>query len=579
MEKRNMVIAVLAIITMGLAIPLAAQTSNQKTATAGVFSTDVDNYMSVKNFDKVNFERWFGFFGGDAGGNVKAGYATNLGSIYLGGFYTGRIIDTGTDETKTRTTTWDENLQQQLTQTDETEYYKGEEKKHGDDYRPYGWTNTDNNISAFIGVAGMGIKLGFYEKLKTANTPFNIARISWEPNPNTGEWEPKAKDTSTSQVTKNEDGSITYYGSKDSVNDSINYEESYGVMNPYLQWGMKINAGDYVLAPRISGSVNINRSYIIDEYYINGHTELDGKIVGEKEIWRKSDNRGYVGLDIGVGADFYLRDTTFIGIDYTIGLNFFGQDYSGAGKSGTIKGTLWSDAESKTIEYFDRTYKYNKLEVGATEREKISHRIIPSFWNTNVVRENLKVGTLVRVPITIGSETTNDYKDRYYTEETTYLDAILSSGNTNTVIEEHEAGLKVEKSTFDIAPTIGIGASYAMVPDKFTVNAGVNLKPIKYARTSTVISQNGSGTTTYSKTETGADNNKYTSEETKTVNAPTTIEDTVSYVSEWTGLNGSISAGFVFKFYDFFSLDLLAVSGEGFEIGLTDVNVLFSIKF
>jgi len=565
MEKRNMVIAVLAIITMGLAIPLGAQSitapqplSNQKTATAGVFSTDVDNYTSVKSFDKVNFERWFGFFGGDSSGRVNAGYATNLGSIYLGGFYTGRIIDTGTDETKIRTTKWDEDLQQQILQRDQTLY--------GD-----GWTKTNNNIAAFIGVAGMGIKLGFYEDVKTANTPYNIDRTYWVGNT------PVNPGTSKSTVTQNQDGSITYSG-----NDSINYEESIGNMSPYLQWGMKLNIGDYVLAPRVTASVGIHRNTLTDEYYTNGRTELNGEIIGIQEITRKNDNYGNVGLDIGIGADFYLKDTTYLGIDYAIGLNFYGQDYSGAGKSGTIDGFFWSDAYYKTTNYFDKTEKESNLQVGATEKDKITHKITPAFFNSNVVRENLKVGMLIRVPITISSETTNEYNDSYSTIETTYNDANLSSLNEKIVTEKHEAGDKTETSTFEIAPTIGIGASLALVPDRFTVNAGVNLSPIRYKKTSTVVSMNGFGTTTYSKTETGSDSNKYTSSETKTVAAPTEIYDGVSYVSKWTGLSGSISAGFVFKFYDFFSLDLLATgvsTDKGFNLSLTDVNVLFSIKF
>jgi len=559
MRKRNMIMAICAIITMGLAIPLGAQSitapqpqSNQKTATASVFSTDVDNYMSVKSFDKVNFERWFGFFGGNSKGNVNAGYATNLGSIYLGGFYTGRIIDTGTDETKTRTTTWDKDLQQQLTQTDETKY--------GD-----GWTNTTNNITAFIGVAGMGIKLGFYEDVSTANTPYKLD----------GRW-PSFGDTSTSTVTKNQDGSITYSG-----NDSINYEESKGNMSPYLQWGMKINAGDYVLAPRISGQVDINRDMKIDEYYSQPRTELDGKIVGVKEIKHEEVSAGSVGLNLGVGADFYLKDTTFIGIDYAIGLNFNGQDYKGAIKSGSVKGAVDFSTVSGTEDYFDKTKKYNNMWIGSKEIDEISHLITPSFWNTNVVRENLKVGMLVKVPIIIASNSTSSYEDWYEVTETTYNDPNRSRENTTESFESHTPKGKVETSYFAISPTIGIGASYAMVPDKFTVNAGVNLKPIKYVKTSTVTSQNGINST-YSKKEVGSDNSKYTEKEEKTVNAPTTIEDTVNYTSEWTGLSGSISAGFVFKFYDFFSLDLLATGGSsnsGFNLSLTDVNVLFSIKF
>ena len=558
MKKRNMIMAICAIITMGLAIPLGAQTSNQNKATAGVFKTDVDNYMSVKSWDKVKFDKWFSYFGGDHDGKVNMGYATNLGGIYLGGFYEGKIIDTDIDETKVRTTEWDENLQQMLTQEDSTTYSRESS---------YGWTKTNNNIAAFIGVAGMGIKVGFYENVSTANTPYNLSRIDWSSG------SANVLDTTTSTVTQNSDGSVTYSG-----NDTIGYEESYGVLNPYLQWGMKLDVGGYVLTPRVTANVSINRSTFIDEYYSQERTEKDEKIIGVKEITRKNDNYGSVGLDIGVGADFYLKDTTYFGIDYVIGLNFFGQDYDGGGKSGTIDGTFWSDAVSRTTDSFVETETFESLRLGATERDKITHKITPSFWNTKTVMDDLKVGLLVKVPITITSETTNTYQDYYETKEIIQKDTNLSSKNEKTIYEEHKAGTKTEESTFAIAPTVGIGASYALVPDKFTVNAGVNLRPIAYKSTSKVISSNGINTT-YTKKEIGSDGNQYTGEETKTVDAPTTVVDTVNSTSVWTGLSGNISAGFVFKFYDSFSLDMSVITYSGFNLALTDVNVLFTLKF
>jgi len=542
MKKRNMVIALFAIITMGLAIPLGAQSSNQVKATAGVFKTDVDNYMSVKSWDKVKFDKWFGFLGGSNDGTVNLGYATNLGEIYLGGFYTGNIFSSSTIETKKQTTTWDADLQQMLTKEDETEY-------------PRTYDYTRNSIAALIGVAGMGIKVGFLEDIKTYNTPYNVSRDG------------------TSTVTQNADGSITYTG-----NDSINYEESKADLIPSIQWGMKLNLGSgSYLTPRVTVSANFSRDILIDEYYETGRTESNGIFVGEEKINRKEENGGHTVLNIGVGADYYLNDTTYIGIDYSIGLNFNGTDYSGPVKSGSIDGWAGTHSVSSTQNFIDRTVKDNGQILYAGEWSRTDHTITPAFYKTSTIGDGLKLGMLLRAPISIYSNTENNYSDTWTITETTYNDANLSSQNTTTYTEIHTAGTLKEISYFGIAPTIGIGASYNLVPDRFTVNAGVNLNPISYQRKTTVTSQNGVSSK-YEKTEQGSDDSKYTSSETMTVSEPTSVEDSVKYESSWTGFSGSVAAGFVFSFFNNFSLDLL-VSNTGFNVNLTSLNVLFTFKF
>jgi len=96
MKKSFLITAVCAVILMGLAIPLGAQTaytdvgsleSNTSAATAGLFTNSVDDFMNVHDYTGVLTEgaKWFGFITGKniAGGMLDAGYARNFGGIYL----------------------------------------------------------------------------------------------------------------------------------------------------------------------------------------------------------------------------------------------------------------------------------------------------------------------------------------------------------------------------------------------------------------------------------------------------------------------------------------------------------------
>jgi hypothetical protein len=551
MELKIKVLALAAITVIGLAIPLSAQTSNQNQATVGVFGTDVDSFMDVNYYGDVNFGKWFGYLGGETSGIFNLGYATKLGGIYLGTYYSGNIFKIGTSETTTLTTTWDTSLHQLVSRSD-TKIYD----------RTTTTTNTNNNIAALIGVAGMGIKAGFYEDITTYNTPYNADRDS------------------SSTVTHNADGSITY-----SENDSLSYEESDGDLIPYLEWGMQLKAGSITLAPRVGVAVNFYQDKFIDKYYGTARTEYNGVITGQERIESRGHNNGYTALGIGVGADFYLNDSMYVGLDYDLVVNIYNQSFGDAGRSGSVKGVIdWTSSNNYSIteKFIDRTEKDNSIEIYVNEISYMSHSITPAFWKENALGENLKLGVLVKLPITITNQSVSSYTDRWETTETAYYDDINKQYNTTTITNTHTAGSLLETSSFSISPTVGIGVSYDLIPNKFTVNAGINIKVPSFSSASIVTSQNGVDST-YTKTENGYGNNKYTASETLTVDDPTMITDSVTTVTDWSELKGSIVGGFVFNFNDNFALDLLAstdpYSTDAFSISLTNLRVLFSIKF
>jgi hypothetical protein len=551
MEIKIKVLVLAAIIVIGLAVPLSAQTSNQNQATAGVFGADVDNFMDVNYYGDVNFNKWFGYLGGNTSGIFNLGYATKFGGIYLGTYYTGNLFTTGTNETTRLETEWDPDLQQLLTREDLKTYTRTT-------------TTTNNNIEALIGLTGlnMGIKVGFDENITTYNTPYNVTRDG------------------TSTVTQNADGSITYTG-----NDSLSYEESSGDLIPYLEWGMNLKVGSYTLAPRVGVAVNFYEDKLIDKYYGTARTEYQGIISGQERIDRRGYNGGYTALGILVGADFYLNDSMNVGLDYIFGTNIYDQSFGDAGRSGSVKGSIsWDNANNYTTidKYIDRTEKYDTVQIDVNEISYTQHLITPALrkeWKGNALGENLKLGVLVQLPVTITNKSTSNYTDRWETTETAYIDANNYDQNTTIITNNHTAGNLTETSSLNIAPKVGVGVSYDLIPKKFTVNAGINVNIPSFTSTSVVTSRNGIDSS-YTKTETGYGSGKHITNESSTVTLPTYIVDSVQTTTSWSGLSGSIAGGFLLTFNENFSLDmLLDAYNTGFNIGIYEWKILFSIKF
>jgi hypothetical protein len=559
MKKRNLIMAALAIIAMGLAIPLGAQTipsvaqtspaSNQRSSTATVFTTDVDNYMNVNRYGNVKFDKLFALV--DYTSRLDLGYATKFGDIYLGTYYNGTGLTRGTDETTRLTTNWDTTLQQMTSRVDEKVYARTT-------------TVTNNNIAALIGVMGMGIKVGFYEGVTTYNTPYNVSR--------------GGTSTGTSTVTTNQDGSIAYTG-----NDSLKYYESTGSMVPYIQWGMKLDLGSgLVLLPRVGTNFTFYDEQLVDEYYSN-RTVYDGKIQGQERIDRRGKNNSYNNLNVSAGADLDLDANMRLILDYNLNTRFYDSSFGDAGRAGSVKGTIsWDNTGnySVTNKYVDRTEKDDSVQIQVSEQSYTYHSINPGFrWQDSAFGEDLKFGVRIQLPITIGNESSIAYTDRWRTQNTTYNDEINSQNNETTVTNTHtaNAGNKTEISYFSINPTVGVGASYGLIPNKFTVNAGVYISLPGFTSTNTTTSRDGISST-YTRTEKGSDGNKYVSSETTTVTAPPQIVDSVRSVTSWTALSGVLRGGFVFSFSDNFAMDMSAGVGT-FTYNLTSLTALFTVKF
>ena len=81
MNKKLKIVAAFLCFAMLLTSVFAE--SNTAKTTAGVFTNDIDYFNNVNKYTKLEMEKWFGY-AGIRKDDLDLGYATKLGSLYLG---------------------------------------------------------------------------------------------------------------------------------------------------------------------------------------------------------------------------------------------------------------------------------------------------------------------------------------------------------------------------------------------------------------------------------------------------------------------------------------------------------------
>jgi hypothetical protein len=563
MSKRLKVMAISAIIALALTLPLAAQaepvttvlqgvtdpTSNQRNATASLYKTDVDNYINVNNWSGVSdsLNKWFGFLHGSGTSadtfRANLGYATKLGSLYLATRYWGNIFqDTGGDESVTLNPTYDADTNT-LTELVETTTYPTDKRRI-----------SNNHLDVLIGIAGQGIRLGFYESMS-----FYAAEAN-----------------RTFTKTDTQDGYVRYQ------NEVDEYSQYSGYLQPSLQWGTQLKAGSLTIKPRAGAAFNIYMNKMTDNYYAD-YTTLNGNLVGQKDLTiGNGRNNGFLQPVFAAGADFGLpkKDTVAVTltIDYLMNFRIFNNDYDVNGFEGTAKGPVGYSGSTTTTTSIDSTSTTRTATLTFNDTSRFYHRIAPRFMADKAVAEGLKLGLAIQAPIIITS-TSNDryYETKTYTEATTFNAANPAAAKTTTDRTEHTPYGLTESTVIDVKPSIRIGASYALIPDRFTVNAGVQLDPTALTYTKTTQTRNGDGTHT---TETVTNGNGVVTSKTDTTTLDTWPYDSSTVNTSWSPFNGTVAGGFLLNFNENVGLDFLAsASTGGFNIWLYELNVMFNFKF
>jgi len=553
MSKSFKVAALVAVTAMFLAAPVFGQVygpeSNTFKSTAGVFTSDVDDSQDVHFYSGVEFDKWFGFigYGGSATTNpVQLGYATRFGDgLYLGTWYTGNFLRIRENQRETVRVNYDLPTQLPTTTVTTTIYYGNNNI-----------IESNNEIGVLIGVAGMGFRVGFYE---------NVTEYTY---PNTQR---------TITVTEYQDGRVVQ-----SDGDIVEYSNVSGTITPTLQWGMSLDLDSVVIKPTVTLGAEFGLNSQINNYRAVPFTTINGELVGAETLNLTGNNNRYVtpSISVGAGIDFegFSLDVTY-GIDFSV----YDNSYDDSGFGGSTAGTVnWTGTKTTTTT-LATTNTVTNTNLTINDQSAVSHSIGLGYYTDKEVAEGLKLGLYAGVDIGIDTSTTDNYTRNLNTTKTVNNNAALSSGNTTTETETRGNSTVTDTTTLRITPEVNIGAIYEWFPGRFSINAGIRLRPLAYTNTVTKESNPNNG---FTKNTTYNGNGDVTAESI-TASARTYTEDRVTVDNTLAYLSAGLFTGFTFNFNETMALDLSAggwlnSSGVGtatFNSTISTLNVLLSFKF
>jgi hypothetical protein len=482
----------------------------------------------------VEFDKWFGYTGLDGAGIVELGYARNFGGVYLGARYNGnvlRIANSTQTETEAKTYTLVNGAAQLSQKVTTTEYTSRD-------------TITTNRVDVLIGVAGMGVKVGFAEDLRARDKP-----------------------NYTATITDYQNGTVS------ASNDITDYSYINGSLTPSIGWGMALPLGGLTLKPSVGAEFLIkldNESRTVENY-----TAVDGKKQAStsSQITKAGKASGYFQptISAGVDVDFAEKEgaQAGIGLGYTIAFDLYNNEYDVFGQSGTAKGTAtWNNSRYRLKQdnaQAKETENYSNITVN--EISNIEHTVTPSFWWAKDISDRFSVGFSTEIGFGINSS-----KDAQTTTETTVTRHDAYTGDprdswTETLVEKNY-GTEDETTTFTLTPAFNVGASFKVVPDRFNVNFGISAQLPALAATASTKRINDVGAVVTD-----------TVDVTLPGNGVPAAADEYETVTTWIPLNGYFTAGFTLFFTPKAALDVYIDTGTAKNtVNISNLALLFTIK-
>jgi hypothetical protein len=436
------------------AVPLAAQnlneigpqggipvpSSNTSRATAGRIGADIDNYMSYFNYVLPKFDSMFGFGGygwdgpsiyldasdkplvhySDAdenpvdyfklGSKIQAGYAVRRDGFYLGAWYKGNVAAIGKASIEV------------ARQGNSTAGALEIEEVAVDSL----WT--DNQLQLLVGFAGMGIKLGFQEKLESRSYPV----------PSMESW--TLSTSASGERFKNRIDEYSFFN---------------GTMVANLGWGMPMAIDYMTLCPFLELSLHIyqdNSDQLISNYY------SDDASTPKRQYTGGGWNAGYYAPEVNIGFTLEMPDlnggTWIPGVSYNLFLPLYNNSYDVDGLTGTVNGAAaWTTFEEDLS---------GKITVTTIEISDMYHRLTPSFSYVRSFIERLQLGFSVKAPVWFGYRVE---KPRIRIEERE------SSESTSTVTEIADTTVTL----IETWPELGLGAAFQAIPGALNLQAGFSL--------------------------------------------------------------------------------------------------------
>ncbi|GHV94369.1 hypothetical protein AGMMS50293_06890 [Spirochaetia bacterium] len=563
MIQRSKIIAVFAIIMLCvLSANVMAQTetpspeSNVSAATQGQFGTEVDDFIGLTSWMGVLGDaKWFGYTGYGLNG-FQLGFARNVGSVYLGIFYGGQIVNWTTGGTKesvevTYDSTPASSLFGQATEKKTTTAYKEDELL------------TDNDVDVLIGFGGIGqglsVRLGFYESLTTQKNPRDDIRPG-----NIDETVTETYGTSTTQY----------------QNKLESYSFQKGYLIPNINVGIKLGLGNLTVKPYLKAAIGINQDN--QEGIFKSYTQIAGTTSGTATTNLSGYKNNYVNPFFTLGADVDFSEHVGAGISYQIGFDIYKNDYDVFGISGTAKGTvgygdnssgIGSGSRSERVDTLTSWQQIDVADLTLTEQSAVKNKINPSIWYSNSLGD-LQFSAQFEIPVQINTSGVETWNET--TTITKSGPQVTDKDNERIITAVNKAPVStVETTKFILEPAILLGGTYPLIKDRLSINAGIGITLPQYTGTTTVTKP---GEFTTATTETRDGNGNVITPKTTTV-TPAAKTDSVETLKEWAGLDATVSTGFTFNFNSNVAVDVLVSSyTTGYTFYIHQWNVLFTIK-
>ena len=531
--------------------------SNTAKSTAGVFKNDIDYFNNVNKYTKLEMEKWFGYTG-IRRDDLDLGYATKLGSLYLGAEYKGKLLSQNgfTDTISVSTTPIFDGPTEiaRITTTNKT-YDKGQ-------------LFTENTGAVLVGFGNMGIKLSVDQS---------------------GTSDKNVSDSFSAQDT------LTYYKETENTAARTKTVEEYtdivsttGKITPKIEWGMALDLKGMLLSPRAALAVAIDNTK--DAYKYSFTETFAGSTGGIDQIERSYlMSEASIGINPTIGADLALVKTeekqVILGLGYELDLpiyvtSYFDAENAKLSAKGTVKGYRKVTVK-ETMTEKETTIDWK---AEGTEKFEMTHRLRPSVKTTFVVTDRLNLGASAAIGLGFitnkdtafslsGTKTIVDSKSQ---------DPALSS---TTTVETTGQKTITDTTTLEFEPVLSAGLQYQIIKDKLRFNSGLNVNLPQLTSTKTLVTTPDLET---KKTKEVNGNGEITVDEVNVTVPTTPREETSTETTTWSPLGATFSAGLTWDLTPkaAFDVGLNAVFADGNTVKsfwdstiASSLDLQFTIKF
>lgn len=486
MKTKMYISCMLALMLTAAAWAQVAPSSPQKDATAGLTSTEVDQFMSTTDWGNVKFDKAFTYVGYaqtryDSSNKrynwADLGAAFKAGPVYIGAWYQGNLgTFSGNRDQSVETAIAQDSITGVLGNTKRS-------TKTGLD-RSY---DADHTAAMLIGFGNMGFQFGYKRSGKNESGKYyNRA---------------KAKDSTETNTSLGglSTGADTIYSPKGFVNTAKH--------TPFVAFGMNIPLGAMTLSPTAALEVTVQQN---SNYGLKTDTTKTSNINYKTVKEAKGENASYTGVTGKLGAGLALGDSlhSYINIGYDLTVRAYGKTYTDvAGEKHKVRGTYKITTDMVDDQYnvasSGKHINTKTFEAEMTTKSYFSNTLTPSYSMQKDFNERLSLFAGLECPITITAEkdvVTTEYKQVVTTKELnpseTYKNKTATTVRTAPV-------KTVNATTVEVAPKAMAAISYAAVPNRLSLSLGTSVSFLN-------------GKYTYKKT---AYNKFVTTEDTTTVHA------------------------------------------------------------